>query len=383
MGRKRKREEYRIGEYRLDWRGDVARVDFYDASAGKRKRVILGSRGQKLSDEDAKTALQGFVDARSAIDKLTADYTCGQLWEMWLTERAKDGFSNEIYKHNWKPQAAHFAHRRPSELKTDDFRSYAQSRFDLGRAPQTVHTELVRLRACLKWAFDNNFIPKPVKVWAPSRGPGRELAMTFDEAKAILDQAGDPHVHLFILLAMTTGARHTAILELTWDRVDWDANTVSYEVDEDPNPMHKNYKKGRATAPFGLTVRTALLKAYRGRQTDHVIEHGGKRLKSVKDGFANAVWRAGLNPEYTPHTLRHSVVTWAIEGGSDYHHCARLVGHADSRTTELVYDHSSAELARPIVDRIESRFAALPANEVVQRKKGVKPRSKRTDLGTM
>ena len=94
------------------------------------------------------------------------------------------------------------------------------------------------------------------------------------------------------------------------------------------------------------------------------------------------MWRTGLNPKYTPHTLRHSVVTWAILQGGDYHECARLVGHADSRTTELVYDHSSAELSRPIVERIESSIAALPTNEVLQRKKGTKPRAKRASGGT-
>ena len=384
MGKRKRNKptKFRVGDYVLDTHRGAYVARFRDESTGQLKKLTLGARGQKLTEEQAKVALQQYVDSRSALAKLQSDYTCGALWKRWMEERQKDGFDCTIYSYNWKALEPHFANRRPTELSADDFRDYAIQRFEAGRKPQTVHTELIRLRHCLRWAFDNNLIAKPIKVWTPSRGKGRQLAMSFAEAKAILDQAGDPHIRLFILLAMTTGARHRAILDLTWDRVNWETNSVDYDVREDANPMHKNYKKGRANAPFGAMVRDALLQAYRGRQTDHVIEHGGRRLKSVRDGFANAVWRAGLNENYTPHILRHSVVTWAVEKTGDYYQCAKLVGHANVDTTKLVYDHTTAEVARPVVEHIEQSIAALPANEILQRKKGTKRGAKRASIRT-
>lgn len=385
MGKRKRKsgDKFRVGAYTLDQhRGNwVAR--FTDEGTDKPKKLTLGARGQKLTEEEARAALVAFVDSRTAIIKLQADHNVGKLWKMWTESRAKDGFSNKIYDYNWKSLEPHFSLRKPTELNDDDFRDYAKARFAAGRRPQTVHTELSRLRYCLKWAKKKEHILKEIDVWLPSRGKGRQLRIKADEARALVAQAGDPHIRLFILLAITTGARHRAILELTWDRVDWVNNTVDYDTREDPNPMHKNYKKGRARAPFGPTVRAALLQAFDGRQTNYVIEHGAKPLKSVRDGFANAVWRAGLNPKVTPHILRHSVATWMREAGADWHKISTLLGQTDSKTPELFYTHvDPAGYVGGHVLQIESEVTALPAKEMIQRKKGTKRSAKRAAQGT-
>lgn len=385
MGKRKrgKPDKFRVGGYTLDLHRGTWVARFIDEGSGKPKKLTLGQRGQKLTEEQAKIALQQFVDSRHALVKLTADYTCGQLWDQWTAERAKDGFSNTIYSYNWRALAPTFKDRRPSELKPDDFRNYAQARFDAGRRPQTVHTELSRLRYCLKWAKKAKLLKEEVDVWLPSRGKGRQLRITADQARDLIAQAGDPHILLFILLAITTGARHRAILELKWDRVDFLNNTVDYDTREDPNPMHKNYKKGRAKAPFGPTVRAALLEAYAGRQTDYVIEHGGRPLKSIRDGFANAVWRAGLDPKVTPHILRHSVATWMREAGADWHRISTLLGQSDSKTPELFYTHvDPVGYVGGHVLQIESEVAPLPAIDRKQRRKGTRRGAKRTSGGT-
>ncbi len=50
-------------------------------------------------------------------------------------------------------------------------------------------------------------------------------------------------------------------------------------------------------------------------------------------------------------------------GGEDFHKIAQLLGHADSRTTELTYTHADAsDYLRGAVDVIDAEFAALPAS---------------------
>ena len=386
MGKRRraKPDKFRVGDYTLETHRGVYVARWFDEGSQQYKKLTLGARGQKLTEDQAKIALQQFADSRHALVKLTADFTCGQLWEQWTAERAKDGFSNETYNHQWKALRPHFENRRPNELKPDDFRAYAQARFNIGRKPQTVHTELSRLRYCLKWARKAKLLKDDVDVWRPSRGKGRQLRITAEQARDLLAQAGDPHVKLFILLALTTGARHRAILELTWDRVDWINGTVDYDTREDPNPMHRNYKKGRARAPIGPVVRRELMLAYDGRQTDYVIEHGGRPLKSVRAGFANAVWRAGLDENVTPHILRHSLATWMREAGADWHKISTLLGQSDSKTPELFYTHvDPTTYVGGHVLQIEADVAALPANGKAERKKGTRRGAKRALSGTV
>lgn len=353
---KRTRIVYRRGDVRLGWRGRTAVAEYRDAG-GNRCRTRLG---EFKTDAEAKVALDRFADARAVVKAQNAKYTVGDLWAMWLDERAKDGLSNAIYEANWVSLSATFASRRAELITADDCRSYARTRFDLGRAPATVATELVRLRTCLRWAAAEDLISKVPRIWVPARGEPRQRVLTVTEAGKLWEAAGDPHIHLFIVLALATGARHMAILDLTWDRVDWVKGTIQYDEDVPVDPMSKRWTKGRATVPMGSRVRQELERAYQMRQTDHVIEHGGRRLKTVREGFANAVRRAGLSDDITPHTIRHSVSTWLKEKGVALERRAQLLGHTDTRTTDIVYSHADATYLGPAVDLLDSELAALP-----------------------
>jgi len=57
-----------------------------------------------------------------------------------------------------------------------------------------------------------------------------------------------------------------------------------------------------------------LLEAREVAKTPLVIEWAGDRIDSVKHGFRSAAERAGL-ADVTPHTLRHTAVTWMMQAG--------------------------------------------------------------------
>lgn len=348
---------YSVEGVSLGWRGTTAVANIRDPGTGKRQRIELG---KGLTPDAARAALDRFVEARRAIHKQQASYTVGQLWERWLADRAEDGYSNTIYGYNWRALAPHFASRDPLLISLADCRAYARARFAMGRAPATVWTELVRLRHCLKWSVDNRLIDYSPKIWVPSQGEGRNTTITAEQARALLNAAfehGDPHIYLFIVLCLSTAARHRAILELTWSRVDFVRGTIQYDEMIPPDPMHKSWRKGRATVPMNALARAALERAFRGRQSEHVIEHGGRRLTTVRSGFANAVARAGLPDDITPHALRHSVSTWLKEKGVDMEKRAQLLGHADSKTTDLHYSHAdSATYLSGAVEVIDIEF---------------------------
>ncbi len=148
-----------------------------------------------------------------------------------------------------------------------------------------------------------------------------------------------PHVRLFVVLAITTGARAGAILDLTWDRVDLDRRLIDF------NPVRRERTtKGRGVVPINARAHEALIAAKPGAMTDYVIEWGGEQIGSIKKGLQRASARSGVY--CTSHVLRHTAAVWMAEAGTPMSEIAQYLGHANSQTTERVYARYSPDYLR-------------------------------------
>jgi integrase len=102
--------------------------------------------------------------------------------------------------------------------------------------------------------------------------------------------------------------------------------------------------KHRATVPMTGRVEAALKAAWEARTTDHVIEHGGAPVASIKKAFSAASQKAALH--VTPYTLRHSAAVWMAESGVPMEEIAAYLGHSDARTTFRHYARFSPDYLR-------------------------------------
>jgi len=194
----------------------------------------------------------------------------------------------------------------------------------------TVRNELAVIRAALNWCEKHKSIAKAPFIQMPPLPASQVGHITKAEFRKLLDGAHRPHVKLFLMLAVGTGARSNAILDLTWDRVDFDRGLITL------NPIERvQTSKYRATVPMNDQLRAALLEAKAGALSDYVVEHGRERVGSIKKGFAAACQRSGVKA--TPHMMRHSAAVWMAEQGIPMTQIARFLGHSDSRITERVY----------------------------------------------
>lgn len=194
----------------------------------------------------------------------------------------------------------------------------------------TVRNELAVIRAALNWGEKKKLIAKAPFIQMPPIPPSPVGHLTKAEFRKVLENALAPHIKLFLQVAVGTGARTNAILDLTWDRVNFESRLIEL------NPRDRvQTAKYRATVPMNDQLRGALLEAKEGAMSDFVIEHGRERVASIKKGFAAACRRAGVKA--TPHMLRHSAAVWMAEGGTPMAQIARFLGHTDSAITERVY----------------------------------------------
>ena len=191
------------------------------------------------------------------------------------------------------------------------------------------------LRAALRFKYGAEAPP----VWMPPPAKPRDRYLTRDELATLLEHIETPHVKLFVVLAVTTGARMSALLELTWDRVDLARGVI----DLNPAGRHQTNKR-RAVVPIAPRADAELRKNYEGRLTEYVIEYGGGPVKSVKKALQAASKRSGV--QCSAHVFRHTAGVWMAEADVPMQKIAQYLGHTSTRVTETTYARYSPSYMR-------------------------------------
>ncbi|WP_322997449.1 site-specific integrase [Castellaniella sp.] len=304
---------------------------------GKRRRYRLDA----LNREDADRALEAF---RRQHNVLAAD-TVSQLWDAYCVEKEGKAVL-ETMKYTWRALSPNFGHLSPQEITTQVCKAHIEARSGAGIKPGTIWTELGHLRTVLVWAEKSGLIARAPYIVRPAKPLPKDIHITRSEANRLLEAAVMPHTRLAILMMLTTAARVGAILDLTWDRVDFERGLIRLTIDDGVT------RKGRATLPMASSLRAALEQARSEALTNHVIEWAGKPVESLRTGFSAAAKAAGL-PHVTPHVLRHTAAVWMAEGGRSMPEIAQYLGHRNSRVTESVYARYSPNHLREAADILD------------------------------
>lgn len=305
---------WRLKQYRGYWYA-VARID------GRTVR-------KSLRTKDRAAAERALIDAQKGPEPDTV----GEIVAGYIAEREHTATSIDRIRYAWGRAGGVFGEIRPDQITRDLCRSYTKRRAADGVSAGTIRKELEVIRTALRWANKH----REAQFEFPPKPQPKDRWLTKEEIERLIDAAQAPHVRLFIEIAWRTAARSSAILGLRWDRVDLAGRRISF------GGTDTKRRKPRATVPVNASLLESLTAAYEARTTEYVIEYGGKPVKSIKHGFANACERAGLEG-VTPHVLRHSAATHMAMARVPMPEIAAFLGHSDSRTTERIYAKYSPE----------------------------------------
>lgn len=231
----------------------------------------------------------------------------------------------------------------------------------------TTQARLGRVWAALNWYKRDNptlVVPDMITAddWKPLLEDNdqvysiEELAALFNACEPVDARYSRDHWRRFLILAISTASRVTAILELKWDQVE----SVG-RIKLNPEGRRQT-KKRRATVPICPTLSSEMATwkaqdaqlAIRG---ENLIHYYGARLRS-REFFDTLAEAAGVTGG--PNVIRHTVRTWLADMGVPDPDADLFMGHKDEGSaTGGRYKHRRPEYLRSVTQALELLFDAI------------------------
>jgi integrase len=380
------------------WRAEVT-LGF--TAEGKRDRRRIKGRTKTVVQDKLK-ALQAELDKGIIPKAGSAAYTVRQAAEDWLRDGLTGRAAKTVKKNEnvLNPILNLIGGKKLRELTAADVsKALSTMAGEYSSAAVTMgHNALTRT---IRHAESHDLVGRNVAtlVDTPKGQAGRpSKSLTLEQAAALLRASGQEHaalelpaglkdrrrprelMHAYIVLSLTTGVRTEEIRALRWDHVNLDRDPET----QPPIPPHVSVwrsvrghgdtktEKSRRTLELPQAAVEAL-KAWQDQQEAERREAGkqwrdnglvfttltGTALDAanVRKMFRAVCRSAGIGDHWTPRELRHSFVSVMSQAGMATEEIARLVGHSNSRTTEVVYRHELRPVIRSGAEIMNKIFA--------------------------
>jgi integrase len=187
-----------------------------------------------------------------------------------------------------------------------------------GAAPGTYRSAIITpMRAILNYAHGLGWCEHAAGFVVPGDNPGRIFYLLPDEAERLIVCAA-PHLKPLLTFLLCTGARMAEAIELDWQDVDLvGARAIFWKTKGGPRRnahlpprvvgalANLPHREGPVFRRSGRRRRDGQI-TWTAPYTDRGRRYGGQ----IKTGWQVALRDAGLNPELTPHDLRHTWASW-------------------------------------------------------------------------
>ena len=359
------------------WRGELTLG--YTGDGKRQRRKVSGTTKAAVVDKLRDLHLQ--LDKGITPKAGYAHYSVRRAAEDWLAH-GLDGRSAKTVKKNQnvlEPILKIVGARKLRELTADEVRQ-ALAAMAAGYSSAAVTMGHLALKRAIRHAEASDLVARNVAILVdtPKGQEGRpSKSLTLDQAVAVITAAATLPVmelrpglkdvrrpaalmHAYIVLSLLAGLRTEEARALRWAHVDLDGDPAA----SPPVPPHvavwrsvrthgetKTERSRRTLALPAAAVQA--LRAWSHSQAGERLAAGddwqdtglmfttchGAALDAgnVRKMFKRICTEAGAGDGWTPRELRTSFVSLMSHQGVSIEEIARLVGHATTRTTEIVY----------------------------------------------
>ena len=359
------------------WRGELTLG--YTGDGRRQRRKVSGKTKVAVVDKLRDLRLQ--LDTGITPKAGYAHYTLRQAAEDWLAHGLEGRSAKTVTKNQnvLEPILAVIGARKLRDLSAGDVRQ-ALAVMAAGYSTAAVSMGHLALKRAIRHAEASDLVSRNVAILAdtPKGQEGRpSRSLTLDQALAVITAAATLPVtelrpglkdvrrpaelmHAYITLSLLCGLRTEEARALRWAHVDLDGDPAA----SPPVPphiavwrsvrAHGETKTERSRRTLGLPATAVqALRAWTDSQADEryaadkswqdtglvFTNHAGAALDAgnVRKMFKRICTEAGTGDNWTPRELRTTFVSLMSHQGVSIEEIAHLVGHATTRTTEIVY----------------------------------------------
>ena len=233
----------------------------------------------------------------------------------------------------------------------------------------TMARKIATLRSFHRWMDKNGLIESNpmLLIRTPRQDKRLPKAIDVEQVEKLLAAPDDTDL---------LGARDRAILETLYSTGIRVSELVSINLSDIDDAGEALIIRGKGKkeriVPLGSHALSALRHytnmlrnsrqfASLGSEADAALfinKHGGRlSTRSVRRKVSKYLAQAGLDPDISPHTLRHSFATHLLDNGADLRSVQELLGHQSLSTTQ-VYTHLTTQRMRDAYDDAHPRAEA-------------------------
>ncbi|WP_047986113.1 tyrosine-type recombinase/integrase [Ornithinibacillus californiensis] len=367
-----------------------------DPLTGKRKQKGKGGFKTKQEAESAAAALIYEVEQGLYVEE--TNQTFSDFSKEWLTiykdsKDVKPG-TIRVRLHEIDKLMPYFAQLKLKDITRKSYQDalndlkeqgYSDSTMDgIHRTGRMIFRKALELELIKKDPTEFAYLKKAKKTIeqleeeeVPKYLEKEELALFLKTAK----NHGLEHDYLMFLILSYTGIRVGELVALKWKDIDFINHTISItKTYYNPSNNTLEYmlvtpktKRSRRKIIVDEDVIKTLLEHKEAQEK--VIEQLGDAyynkdfifakmerqygypivIKTVQNRMARLLRLSGLNPELTPHSLRHTHTSLLAEAGVALEQIMDRLGHSDDQITKDVYLHVTQEMKK----EASQKFAQL------------------------
>ncbi|MBM3712024.1 MAG: hypothetical protein FJW56_01090 [Actinobacteria bacterium] len=210
------------------------------------------------------------------------------------------------------------------------------------------HNKYLRyLKAFFNYAVQQNYIlenpcKKLKQIPTPERQP---LYFTDPEFEKLLGVIDDIDLQELVLIARLTGCRESELIKMVWEQVDFEQGLIILN-----NHNHTTKSKRVRSVPLSTDAFKILSNRKERANLNYVFTYKGKPIDQyfISKKFKKYVIKAGLNPKFRFHDLRHTFGSLLVQRGASIFSIQKLLGHANIKTTQIYLHLSPRDLVHAV-----------------------------------